>query len=489
MKVLTSHQMQEADKATLIAEKIVSDQLMERASAIFSNWVINYLDKKKTILIVCGTGNNGGDGLCIARMLFQKGFEVSVATFSRGKFSPDYSLNLQQLKKYNIPLITLEENAIEFISDYEIIIDAIFGTGLNRAPEGLYAMVIDVINKSNAKCISVDVPSGFSTDNYFDWNCIQADYCLTFETPKLGFFFPENYKHLHSWKVASIGLDTHAIESANSSHYFLTADDLNSTIKPRKTFDHKGIFGNVLIIAGSEQMTGAALLCAYAALKTGCGLVTIANDNPSFIYPELMFIPTENIVEFISENKIKRIGIGPGLGVNTNTEILVKNIFTNAKSPLVIDADALNIIAKNKTLFSSIPANSILTPHPGEFERLFGTTENSFDRLELQIKKSQELQLIIIYKTAFTCITLPDGTAWFNSTGNPGMATGGSGDVLTGIITSFLAQGYSESDAAKLGVYLHGLAGDIAMETLQQVSLIASDIIQFIPKAIKQICE
>lgn len=488
MKVLSSHQMQEADKATLIAEKIVSDQLMERASAIFTKWVINFLEKENPILIVCGTGNNGGDGLCIARMLFQEGFEVSVATFARGKFSPDYTLNLQQLKKYNIPIITLEKNALEFISEYEIIIDAIFGTGLNREPEGLYAMVIEMINKSIAKCISVDVPSGFSTDNYFEWNCIQADYCLTFETPKLGFFFPENYKHLHSWAVARIGLDTHAMESANSSNYFLTAEDLNSIIIPRKTFDHKGIFGSALIIAGNPQMCGAALLCAYAALKTGCGLVTIANDNPSFIYPELMFIPTENILDFLSDKKIKRIGIGPGLGVNSNTELLVKNILNLAKFPLVIDADALNIIAKNNSLFSSIPANSILTPHPGEFERLFGTTANSFEKLELQRKKSQELQLIIIYKTAFTCITLPDGTAWFNSTGNPGMATGGSGDVLTGIITSFLAQGYCESDAAKLGVFLHGLAGDLAMETLQQTSLIASDIIQFMPKAIKQLC-
>lgn len=488
MKVLSSHQMQEVDKATLIAENIVSDQLMERASAIFTKWVNRYLEKEKKLLIVCGTGNNGGDGLCIARMLFQEGYDVTVATFSRGKFSPDYTLNLQQLKKYDIPIRMLEENALEFISEYEIIIDAIFGTGLNRAPEGLYAMVIEMINTSPATCISVDVPSGFSTDNYFDWNCIQADYCLTFETPKLGFFFPENYKHLHSWAVASIGLDTHAIESANSSNYFLTANDLNALIQPRKTFDHKGIFGKALIIAGSAQMSGAALLSGYAALKTGCGLVTIANDIPSFIYPELMFIATKNISEFISENNITSIGIGPGLGVNANTELLVKNILSNAKSPLVIDADALNCIAKNKSLFSSIPANSILTPHPGEFERFFGTTNTGFERLELQRKKSQELQLIIIYKTAFTCITFPSGAAWFNSTGNPGMATGGSGDVLTGIITSFLAQGYSESDAAKLGVFVHGLAGDLAMETLQQVALTASDIIQFIPKAIQQIC-
>lgn len=256
---------------------------------------------------------------------------------------------------------------------------------------------------------------------------------------------------------------------------------------PRNTFDHKGTFGHALLIAGSPGMCGAALLSGLAALKTGCGLVTIANDTPQFLYPELMFIPTDKITAFITSNKIKRIGIGPGLSVNHNLKSLFKTVLSNTTLPLVIDADALNIIAENKSLLTSLPANSILTPHPGEFERLFGHTANSFKRLELQRAQSIKLQLIIIYKTAFTCITLPDGTAWFNSTGNPGMASGGSGDVLTGIITSLLAQGYTESDAAKLGVYLHGLAGDMALEALQQIALTASDIIHFIPKAMRKL--
>ncbi len=487
MKVLSSQQLQLVDKASIISENIQSWQLMERASAAFTNRVSAGLDKSKPVLTICGPGNNGGDGLCIARMLFQKGFIVTVAVFPTDNTSADFDINLQRIRDSQIPVITIGSDIKHIVSEYAVIIDAIFGTGLNRSPEGLYATVIEAINTCDATCISVDVPSGFSTDGHFEWHCVQADYCLTFETPKLGYFFPENYKYLRKWEIQPIGLDPQAIAAAVTSDFFLTAADLAHLYTPRNTFDHKGTFGHALLIAGSPGMCGAALLSGLAALKTGCGLVTIANDTPQFLYPELMFIPTDKITAFITSNKIKRIGIGPGLSVNHNLKSLFKTVLSNTTLPLVIDADALNIIAENKSLLTSLPANSILTPHPGEFERLFGHTANSFKRLELQRAQSIKLQLIIIYKTAFTCITLPDGTAWFNSTGNPGMASGGSGDVLTGIITSLLAQGYTESDAAKLGVYLHGLAGDMALEALQQIALTASDIIHFIPKAMRKL--
>lgn len=487
MKILSAKQLQLADSATIQNENIASAELMERASSVFTHHILRKVKSTDKIAVVCGTGNNGGDGLCIARMLCEKKYHVEVFIVPFQNSSSDFKINYERLQLLPVKITEIQNPPFDGFQGHTIIIDALFGTGIHSAPSGIAKNIIALINASGSYIISVDVPSGLLPDAAVSWPCVHADYCLTFETPKLGYFFSENYPCIKSWDVKSIGLSQAFISGLDTMDNYLQPSDIIPLLKTRKTFDHKGTFGHALIIAGSDQMSGAALLCGYAALKTGCGLVTIANDNPTYIYPELMFTPREQITDIVANKKIKSIAIGPGLGKNNSTSALLELCCQFSDIPLVIDADALNVLSGNTALLQRLPKNCILTPHPGEFEKLFGTTSDSFERLALQKSKSQELHCIIIYKTAFTCITFPDGSAWFNSTGNPGMATAGSGDVLTGIIAALLAQGYTPQHAALTGVFMHGMAGDMAMETLQQTSLVATEIIQFISRAFKKL--
>jgi NAD(P)H-hydrate epimerase len=358
--------------------------------------------------------------------------------------------------------------------------------------------VIKLINQVDATVISIDIPSGlFGEDNSInDYNSIvSADYTLSFQFPKISFMFAENAEYLGEWVILPLGLSSNAIRNEISPYFFLERGDVAPLIKKRNKFDHKGIFGHGIIFSGSFGKMGAAILSAEAALRTGAGLITchVPACGVSIVqsaFPEAMVEPDRNekhLSEIGNTDTFSAVGIGPGIGTEPESQRALYKLLEVCKKPMVIDADALNILSLNKSWFSLIPERSILTPHPKEFERLAGLSDNSYSRLNRQIEFSKEHKCIVILKGAYTSISTPEGNVYFNSTGNPGMATGGSGDVLTGIILSFLAQGYRAEDAAITGVYLHGLAGDIASEELCQESIIASDIIKSIGKAFNKL--
>lgn len=501
MKILNSDQIRALDAYTIKNEPIPSIDLMERASATFVNWFVETFPRlKKSIHIFCGQGNNGGDGLAVARMLHEKGYTVKaiVCSISENQ-SNDFKENLTRLQSLNQSIISFLKSAdpLPKISKNRIVIDSIFGSGLNRSVEGWLGELIQYINDSDATIISIDVPSGLFSDKSSEGKIIRADYTFSFEFPKLSFLFPQNQDYVGKWIFQSIGLDKAFIKNTKTSNYLIDNQLIKSILKKRKKYDHKGTFGHALIVAGGYGKVGAAILASKACLRSGAGLVSIHAPKCAYqilqiSFPEAMVSVDDHefCVSGIHElSQYKSIGVGCGIGTNELTQKGLKKLIKNAENPLVMDADALNILSQNKGWLNSLPKNSILTPHPKEFERLFGTFEDDFERNDFQKRKSQELGVFIILKGANTAITCPSGDCFFNTTGNPGMATGGSGDVLTGIITGLLAQGYDSQEACLLGVYLHGMAGDIAAETTQQEALLASDIIDAIGKGFKQIRE
>ena len=483
MKILTANQIKEADAITIAEEGILSSELMERASLVFTNWFLNHFQPAATIWIFCGTGNNGGDGLCVARHLLQKGYLIQVCIVGETENgSEDFKLNFKRLNKfgYNQFIFPQKLNS-GLIKENDLIIDAIFGTGLNREPEGVYKEAIEFINSTGNIVISIDMPSGLFSETATAGICVKANYTLSFELPKLSFFFPENEIYTGFWEIKRIGLSKKYLTEAETNYFFITADKIKTLLHERSKFGHKGTYGHSLIIAGNPGTEGAAELCAYACLAAGSGLVTLSHGNSNTEFPELMTIDRDKIFDAIQKNKFNTIGIGPGLG--TKETELIKTVLNNFHNPIVFDADALNTISENKELLQIIPKTSILTPHPKEFERLFGKFASEDIRIKKQIEFSVEHKIIIVYKRANTVITSPDGNCYFNSTGNAGMATAGSGDVLTGIIAALLAQKYDAVEAALLGVYLHGLAGDIAMMEQGGQNLVAEDLINYISAA------
>ncbi|HFC00298.1 MAG TPA: NAD(P)H-hydrate dehydratase [Phaeodactylibacter sp.] len=496
MKILTAQQIRECDAYTIQHEPILSIDLMERASSVFVNW---FLRKKMStslpIYIFCGKGNNGGDGLAIARLLQQEFYSVEVFICEIGRTSsPDFSTNLKRLPSFQgIKVNKIKENnTFPKLEKKGILIDAIFGSGLNRSVEGYWGQLLEHLNQQNQTIIAVDIPSGVFANQPTNGISIHADFTFSFEVPKLAFLFPENENRVGEWSVGSIRLHPDFLEKIKTPYFFLQKNNVKSILKKRKKYAHKGNFGHALLIVGSYGKVGAAILATRAALKTGAGLVT--THAPKLAYPLLQTTVPEAMVS-IDENefyfskindweKYDAIGIGCGIGTETVTETALGIFLEKINQPIVLDADALNLISKNKKWLEWIPPNSILTPHPKEFERLFGKTKNSFNRNEVQRYFSKKHNIYIILKGAHTCISTPDGNCFFNSTGNPGMATAGSGDVLTGILTSLLSQGYNSLETSKLGVYLHGLAGDVALnENVTQESLIASDLIENIGRA------
>lgn len=498
MKILTAQQTREADAYTIKNEPIKSIDLMERASQKCVDWLINEYDVSTSFTVFCGVGNNGGDGLVIARMLQQKGYQLSlyIVHFS-APHTVDFSINLDKTKFLGIDPVLLTEESSQFeISPNSVVIDAIFGSGLTRPIDGFIAGIVHHINECEATVVAIDMPSGlFSESNYISRikNIVQADYTLTFQQPKLTMFFPENFKYVGEFVVLDIGLHENFLNEVETTNYYITSDYIKSILHHRNKFSHKGTFGHALLIAGSEGKMGAEVLSAKACLRTGVGLLTVQIPKKGLnimqtVIPEVMCITDESddcISTSIEISSYTSIGIGPGLGQAIPTQHVLKLLIQNSNKPLVIDADALNILSENHTWLAFLPAESILTPHPKEFERLFGKWRSDEERLEKQKQESIKNNVIIVLKGANTSISLPDGAVYFNSTGNPGMATAGSGDVLTGIITSLLAQGYTAKEAAVLGVYLHGLSGDLARDKVGINSLMASDIIDSIQLAYK----
>jgi NAD(P)H-hydrate epimerase len=503
MKLFRSDQIKQIDEHTIIEEPVVSIDLMERAAGQILIWYIQKFDRSKRIFIFAGPGNNGGDGLALARMLKSNRYEpvVCYVEFSE-KTAEDWKTNLNRLKTETIVELKYlsATDQIPVISHNDVIIDAIFGTGLTRPADGLAGDVIRFINQSEATIISVDIPSGmFGEDNSGnDYNTIvSADFTLSFQFPKLSFMFAENAARLGEWIILPIGLSPNAIRNIISPYIFLEKKDVAVLLRKRNKFDHKGVFGHGLLVSGSLGKMGAAILGAKAALRTGIGLITCHAPLSGVVplqssIPEAMVIPDQDeihISQVVNTDSYSAVGAGPGIGTAPETQRALYNLLKECKKPMVIDADGLNILSSNPGWLSIIPEGTILTPHPKEFERLAGKSDNSWNRLMRQIEFAKEHRCIIILKGANTSVATSDGRVFFNSTGNPGMAKAGSGDTLTGIILSLLSQGYRPEEAAILGVYLHGLAGDIAVEESSCESIIATDIINNLSKAFNRLRE
>jgi hydroxyethylthiazole kinase-like uncharacterized protein yjeF len=492
LKILTTSQIKELDAYTIRHEPIASIDLMERACSEFTSWFTAKFSTDQTIGVVIGTGNNGGDGLGIARLLADQGYDVKV-WIVKGSMpeSGDFKINLKRISG-KIPVFEIvSESDQNLFSDCSILIDAIFGSGLSRPADGIYAQAIRCMNKTKALRIAVDIPSGLMADKFSEGEIVQADYTVSFQLPKLSFLFPQSSPYVGTWHVVNIGLNRNFIADAASDYSLLEQKDISALLKPRSKFDHKGNFGHALLIAGSYGKMGAAVLGARSALRSGAGLLTVHVPQCGYVIiqtsiPEAMVSIDENEKIFSSIPDVKNfsaIGIGPGIGQDKKTVAAFKALLETAEKPLVIDADALNILGSNRELIHLLPKNSILTPHPKEFERLAGSWKNDFERLKKQIDFSVKTGTIVLLKGAHSSISTPEGKVYFNNTGNPGMATGGSGDVLTGILTGLLSQGYSGLDSAVIGCWVHGLAGDQAAAHFGQISMTASDITSYLPEA------
>ncbi|MBC34928.1 MAG: bifunctional ADP-dependent NAD(P)H-hydrate dehydratase/NAD(P)H-hydrate epimerase [Bacteroidetes bacterium] len=499
MKILPVEDIRKADQFTIENEPIASIDLMERASEACVEWMLPYLKQESNIRIVCGLGNNGGDGLAIARLLAAKDYKVDVIILSFStQQSEDFRINLERLKDVKCEIHSVKNSAhFPSINAEDIVIDAIFGSGLSKPVKGFIGECIHRINDSKAVTISIDIPSGlFADQNSTDENgyIIKADYTLSFEFPKYAFFIPENNEFVGDWHVLPIGLLTEFTDKLDPKNLMLTASSSYNFLKSRRKFSHKGTYGHGLLISGSTGKFGAAVLAAKAALRTGIGLLTAhvptkGNDILQTAVPEAM-LSLDRFENYFSEipelNTYNAIGVGPGLGMEEQSQNALKYLIQNVGQPIVFDADALNILAENKTWLGFLNPNCILTPHPKEFERLAGKADNDFDRLEMLKDFAVKHQVYMILKGAHTAIADPLGNCYFNSTGNPGMATGGSGDVLTGMLLSLMAQGYTALEASILGVFLHGLAGDLAAKKKGYEALIAGDIVDYIGKAFKK---
>lgn len=496
MQILNAQQIRAWDAYTIQHEPVSSIDLMERAASKCVDWIEKKQWQKKNFRIFCGKGNNGGDGLAIARLLFQLDYNVSVYILEFGKAgSQDFQTNLQRLHELSLTEIHFVQTKENFpsINSGEIVIDALFGSGLNKPLEGLTAELVDHINQSNALVVSIDMPSGLFIDQSSKGNkVVEADYTLTFQCYKLGLLVQENAPFIGIVIVLDIGLLPNFLSDQNIEHVFIGDVLARQIFKPRNAFAHKGSFGHALLIAGSYGKIGAAVLSAKACLHCGVGLLTCYLPKCGYqimqtSLPEAMVMTdeNENIVAQLPNDieKYSVVGIGPGIGTATETQNLISFVSRRYKKPLVIDADGLNCLSLQKQLLRQLPPYSILTPHPKEFDRLFGDHHTDFDRINSAKEIAQEYNLIIVLKSHHTAIVTPSGKTFFNSTGNPGMAKGGSGDVLTGMITSLVAQNYSPQDASILGVFLHGLAGDFAANALTQEMMVATDIITFLSQA------
>lgn len=503
MKLFRSDQIKQIDEYTINEEPVASIDLMERAAGQIMIWYLQRFDRSRRIFIFAGPGNNGGDGLALARMLKSNRYDpvVCYVEFTE-KTTDDWKTNLERLKTETTVELRYVSGVdqIPAISGNDVIIDAIFGTGITRPAEGLAGDVIKFINQSGATIISVDIPSGmFGEDNsHNDYSTIiRADFTLSFQFPKLSFMFAENAVSLGEWIILPIGLSPNAIRNTISPFIFLEKKDVAALLRKRNKFDHKGIFGHGLLVSGSYGKMGAAILGAKAALRSGIGLITCQAplcgvDALQTSIPEAMVIPDQNEIRIswiANTGSFSAVGAGPGIGTDPETQRAFHDFLRECKKPMVIDADGLNILSLNPAWLSLVPEGTILTPHPKEFERLAGKSGNSWGRLLRQIDFAKEHRCVVVLKGAHTSVATSDGRVFFNSTGNPGMAKAGSGDTLTGIILSLLSQGYKPEEAAILGVYLHGLAGDIAVEESSYESIIATDIINNVSKAFNRLRE
>lgn len=498
MKILTAQQVKVADAATVSTKNITSLELMEHAAMQCFNYIKNNFDVYNSeIKVFCGVGNNGGDGLVIARLLADINVNVScfIVHFSENQ-SKDFKLNYERLRKYkNVECIDIKDSfKIPILSNTDLIIDAIFGIGLSKSPKGIAKKIIQHINNSNALTISIDMPSGLFAEYTVEDKeaVIKADMVLTFQTPKLALLLPDNSTFSKSFEVIDIDLDNNFINALDVKNLYLTVDFVKNLYRKRTKFQHKGSFGHSLLIGGSYGKIGAIVLASKAALKIGSGLVSSYIPKCGYqilqtTIPEVMVeVDNENLLQFFNvETHATGIGIGPGMGCNEKTAEGFINFIETYNKPLVLDADALNILSVRQDKFASIPENSVLTPHPKEFERLVGSWKNDYEKLNKLKDFSSKYKVVVVLKGAHTVVA-SNGFMYFNSTGNVALATAGSGDVLMGIITGLIAQGYVTLEAAILGVYIHGKTADIYTQKYPVETFTASELIELIPDALTE---
>ena len=501
MKIFTGTQIRELDKYTISHEPIKSIDLMERAARTVVREINALWTNDVPFVVFAGPGNNGGDALAVARMLSEQRYNVTTYLFNiKGRLSEDCTINKQRLEesKYvkNFKEITNEFDPPQ-LERGMVVIDGLFGSGLNKPLVGGFASLVKYINQSPATKVSIDMPSGLMTeDNTYNVrsNIIQADYTFTFHQIKLSFLFPENQQFLGNYKVLDIGISKEAENETSSCYSFVNESDILPLLLTRNNYAHKGDMGKALLVAGSYGMAGAAVLAAKSCLKSGVGKLTIRTPkrNNSILQvavPEAMTsIDKDDLMftEAIDASDYDAMGVGPGLGTSETTAIAFISQLRRTQAPIVSDADGLNILSSHRTWLQQLPKGIIMTPHPIEFERLAGNHFNdSFERLANARDMAERINAYIILKGHYSALCVPNGNVVFNTTGNAGMATAGSGDVLTGIITGLLARGYKQADACMIGMYVHGLAGDIAAERLGQESLTSGDIVNFLPNAFK----
>lgn len=501
MKIISQELIRNADAYTIAHEPISSIDLMERASLACVDELLEAVPNAREFYIFCGNGNNGGDGLAIARILAKRHFKISVFCIETSKSkSQDNTIQYERLQQAISPTLSIHiHHSIEIsqlvIPEHVVIIDALFGSGLHSPIQGLARTCIEHLNSLKATKISVDIPSGLYCDKpQSSDDCIfKADLTISFQYPKLSFLFAENEQFVGDWSIVPIGLSKKFEAQAETLFHFTILKDV--ALKHHSRFAHKGSKGHALLISGSTGKVGATVLASRACIHCGCGLATAyipqgANIILQTAIPEVMTIndtSTDYITTAITCDSYSAVGIGPGIGTHNETQQAILQTIAQCKRPLLLDADALNILSLNKQYLQQLPYETILTPHPGEFDRLTHPHSHSFERLHSQIELSKQTGCIVVLKGKYTSISHPNGMVRFNSTGNHGMATAGSGDVLTGIITSLLAQQYSPFEAAQIGVYIHGLAGDIALKKYTTETLIASSIIEYLSEACIQI--
>lgn len=502
MKIFTRSQIKELDAYTIEHEPVSSIDLMERASGVVAHWIYcNYGDAAQ-FLVFAGSGNNGGDGLAVARMLSDWGLSVSVYLFNiSDHISADCATNRDRLVsggRVKAFVEVVQEFDPPALDEGAVVIDALFGSGLKRPLSGGFASLVRYINGSGCRVVSIDMPSGLMTeDNSYNvpQNIIRATHTLTLQQPKLSLLFAENRVYAGDVVVLDIRLSAEGMSEIESQYALVERDDVAGMLLGRNPFSHKGSMGHALLVAGSWGMCGAAILAARACLRSGVGKVTVHTPERNCAImqvsvPEAIvhLDPDERMfTESVDTEGIAALGIGPGIGTAEETATALITQLRRATCPVVADADALNILARRKAWLQQLPKGIIFTPHPAEFDRMQGHCADSYERLVKAIDLAEHLQGYVIVKGRYSALCTRERKVFFNTTGNAGMATAGSGDVLTGIITGLLARGYSREHACIAGMYLHGLAGDVAAEYKGMESLVASDIIDALPEAFCQI--
>lgn len=504
MKIFNTENIRKIDRITIEEEGVSSQELIRRVAEGVAGEIIGRWSPSTPVVIFAGSGNNGADALVVGRLLLEAGFypRILLFNFKGNSLSRDCDMAKRELLAtgYNGLMEIIDRAELPSLTPDHLVIDGLFGSGLRDPLEGGFMMLARNISESGATVISIDVPSGM----FGEWNArvigrnvVHATLTMAIQFPRLSFFLGDNAELVGKWKVIDIGLSNRAIMETPTKYFYVERDEVRAVLKPRKPFSSKSDYGHALLFAGCYGMAGAAVMAARGALRSGVGKLTVHSAHAAFPViqsqvPEALFSADrhENVISDMSARfNCSAIGVGPGIGTNDATRGAFETLVKSYKRPLVIDADALNAIAKNQTILDHIAPGSILTPHAGEFDRIFGTQTSDEGRLLKAVEVSHRYKLLIVLKGRYTAIVRPDGKVFFNSSGTPAMATAGSGDVLTGIITSLLAQGYKPETASVAGVYIHGLAGEMAAETQGEYGTTAMDIASCVGRAVKAIME